>query len=144
MKLLFPRRMIVCASMILVGCEGSTERSRQQTIVPAAGVPIQKTMDLGVLVQGESTQFRQWIRNESEHQVEVTNIEKSCDCIDVKIAESRIASRDKTLVVVTYDSSKEPDFTGGLVIEVSLWDAKRTQVGKISVPVEVIGREVAN
>lgn len=96
------------------------------------------TINLGVVRQGESVRHTAWLRNNSKTAVHITDIKKSCECLEVELAEKTIEPNQRTLVDVRYDGAKEPDFVGSLQIEVELLGDDQAPVGMIEVPVEVI------
>ena len=93
---------------------------------------------MGVIEQGDSSRISQWIRNQSDHEIQIAKIEKSCECLDVKIVSPQIKPGGRSLIHLSYDGAKEPEFVGGLQIEVTLFNDLGECVGKIEVPVEVV------
>ncbi|MDB5342744.1 MAG: hypothetical protein JWP89_1121 [Schlesneria sp.] len=112
---------------------GHQER-RQSTL------PLQATIDLGVIVQGKSVETNRWIRFQSDKPIRITKIEKSCECIDVKFPQMKILPGEKILAHISYDGAKEPEFVGSLEIEVKLFDEKNDQIGLLKLPVEIISQ----
>jgi len=96
---------------------------------------------LGVVFQGESTRINQWVRNQSDKEIHTAKIEKSCECLDVRLSKSQIASGERVLAHFTYNGTKEPDFVGSLLIEVTFSDENEKNVGRIEVPIEVLSKK---
>jgi hypothetical protein len=103
-----------------------------------ASMPLSTTVDLGVVTQGQSAALKTWIKNQSDHAVQVSRIESSCECLDVRLSPMTIEPGKRALVRCHYDGAREPDFVGSLHIEVQLTDDKGMKIGQIDVPIEVI------
>lgn len=127
---------------LLNGCSNTAVPSNSAaTALPNStqkGLPLQGKFDLGVIFQRDSVRMNRWIKNQSDHAVEVTQIEKSCECLEVKLSPTKIGPGERTLAQLHYDGTKEPDFMGSLLIEVKLNDDKGNNVGLVEVPIEVI------
>ncbi len=94
-------------------------------------------MDLGVVVQGQSAKLSSRIKNQSTNPVQVSKIESSCECLEVRFSRTRISPGESVLAHAHYDGVREPEFVGALQIEVQLIDDKGTKVGQIDVPIAV-------
>lgn len=103
-----------------------------------ASLPIEATIHLGVIVQGESTTFKQWVSNKGDKPVHVANIYTSCECVNLRLSKSQIAPGERVIALCSYDGKKEPDFLGSLLIEITISDENGNKVGRIEVPLEVI------
>jgi hypothetical protein len=90
------------------------------------------------VIQGETAQIRQWVRNPSDQQIVIAKIEKSCECLDVRLKSMQIAPGDRVLADFVYDGAKEPDFLGSLLIDVKLLDEKGSSIGRIDVSIDVV------
>lgn len=101
-------------------------------------LPIEAKIDLGVIFSTESVVTNRWIRNQSDKPIHIAKVEKSCECIDLKLADFSLEPGKKVLAQVSYDGGKEPDFLGGLDIELTLLDEQGQKIGRINVPVEVV------
>jgi len=131
-------------------CGGCTESSRPTTAAPkASGThaaapakwPLLATIDLGVVRQAEVASLNVWVKNTGSSAVEVSKIQASCECLELKMTPQQIEPGQRSLAQARYDGAKEPDFTGSLQIEVELLDDKSTKVGQINIPIEVIRAE---
>ena len=124
-----------------MGCSRDISKPTVKPSGTSALLPIQDTVDLGILFQGESTVFDRWLKNTSGREVHVDKIEKSCECVDMKLSKSHLAPGERVLGVFTYDGNKELDFVGALAIEISLLDVEGNKAGRIEVPVEVVSKK---
>lgn len=139
------KQSCLIGTLIVVGCTLNTSpspsvRTENSTIAPSS-LPISAIVELGVVVQGKSSQINQWIQNRSNDEIHATTIEKSCGCLEVRLSKSRMAPGERVLGHFSYDGEKEPEFVGSLVIEVGFSDANGKKVGKTEVLVEVIKRK---
>ena len=105
-------------------------------------IPLKAVIDLGVIIQGESTETNRWIVNQSDKPILIAKIERSCECLEVRFPKPDIAPGQKALAQLVYDGAKEPDFKGSLQIEVTLSDETGNKIGVIQVPVEVVPKSV--
>ncbi len=129
--------------IFLFGCtRTATPISLQSGSSPndSSSLPVQATVQLGVISQGASTRFANWIRNQSNRAIHNVTVNTSCECLDVSLAQTTIEAGERVLAHFTYNGGKEPDFVGSLLIEVNLSDRNGQQVGKIDVPIEVISQ----
>lgn len=125
----------------LIGCQDSG--ANPKTAINGAGLtpgklPVTSAVDLGVVFQGESARLNTWVKNQGDRVIRVNKLERSCDCLIVNFFKTEIAPGDRVLVQFHYDGSKEPDFIGGLMIEVAMMDDKDVKVGQIEVSLDVI------
>jgi hypothetical protein len=138
-----PTTASLLLTLFLSGCNTATTPA--PVAAPAAStsptLPVKATMDLGVVFQGESARLNAWIKNHSDHEIQATQIEKSCECLEVTLSRTKIAPGERVLVRLHYDGAKEPDFLGSLLIDVQLNDDSGKNVGQIDVPIEVIRAE---
>ena len=133
--------------LVLIGCGAGCGQS-QAFSNPApvgngnqrsgASLPIQETVDLGVVFQGQLTTFHQWIKNRSDQEILVERINVSCDCLSVQLSKKRIAPQGRVLVSFNYDGAKEPEFTGSLAIAVEFTGADRRKFGVITASIDVV------
>ena len=126
----------------MAGCSSNPESTRASVNSSARpkteSSPIQATIDLGVIYQGESAGTNRWVQNQSDKSIRIEKIETSCECVSLKFSKDEISPGEKILAQVSYNGEKEPDFVGALQIQVTLLDDNRHNVGIIQVPVEVI------
>lgn len=139
------RVLSVVSFLIIAGCRpnASAPTLPKKSPLDSSGLQIQASVNLGVLGQGESGRIVQWVRNTSDKKIFITQIEKSCECLEVRLRSMELLPDDRVLAAFIYDGSKEPDFVGSLLIDVKLSDAEGNNVGRIEVAVEVVsGQEV--
>lgn len=126
----------------MAGCSSNSESTRASVNSSAKpqtdASPIQATIDLGVIYQGEPAGTNRWIQNQSNKSIRIEKIETSCECVNLKFSKEEISPGEKVLAHVSYDGAKEPDFVGALQIQVTVLDDNRHNVGIIQVLVEVI------
>ncbi len=130
--------LIINLAITLVGCGSGAPAKGSSQSSAKTNLPIEARIDLGVIEQGESARMSQWIRNQSDREIFIAKVEKSCECLDIKIASPELKPSGRSLIHLSYDGTKEPDFVGGLQIEVTLLNDQGNCVGKIEVPVEVV------
>jgi hypothetical protein len=73
--------------------------------------------------------------------VDVARIETSCDCLDIRLPRRVIGPSEKVLARASLDLTKEPDFLGGLAIEVKGVTSSGTVAFSLVVNVTVWPRE---
>lgn len=125
----------------LAGCPQSLGPKPAAPGLSKKQFPVQSEMDLGVVVQGTSTELRKWVSNASDSPMRIAEIKTSCECLQVRLSQKQIDPQGKFLIFLHYDGAKEPDFAGSLLIEVELLDDQGQQVGRIEVPIEVVKPE---
>lgn len=74
---------------------------------------------LGAIRPGQSATASLTLRNPQADAVIVEQVETSCYCVRVTPASFRIAPDEDVELTVTFDSSKEPNFRGGLSVQVA-------------------------
>lgn len=104
-------------------------------------LPLQATIDLGVVIQGNSVELRSWVKNQSDKSVQVSIIESSCECLELKLSQKQVEPGERVLAHARFDGAREPAFVGALQIEVQLFDEKGMKTGKIEIPIEVVRGE---
>lgn len=138
---------VLATVMFVIGC---SEASRPIPTAPVAPVnnaappakwPLQATIELGVVRQGQVASLNVWLKNAGKSAVEVSKIQTSCECLELKLSQLLIEPGQRALAQVRYDGAREPDFVGSLQIEVELLDDKATKVGQVNIPIEVIPAE---
>ena len=125
----------------LLGCMGPTvppaPKSGGASPI-SSGLPLQGTIELGVVKQGESARLSVWITNKGQQAIEAATLKSSCECLSIDVSPQQIEAGKRALVNAHYDGAREPDFVGSLHIEVEVLDPAGKKVGEITVPVEVI------
>lgn len=125
----------------LLGCMGPTPppapRSNGASAI-SSGLPLQATIELGVVKQGESARLSVWVTNKGKQTIEAATLKSSCECLSIDVSPQQIEAGQRSLVNAHYDGTKEPDFVGSLHIEVEVLDPAGKKVGEFTVPIEVI------
>lgn len=131
--------------MLITGCPANSGIARSPatstTNRNTKPLPIQATIDLGVLYQGESAQSNRWITNQSDKPITIGKVQTSCECVNLQFDHQAIEAGEKALAHISYDGTKEPDFIGSLQVQITLTDSQDQTVGIVLVPVEVIPRK---
>jgi hypothetical protein len=92
---------------------------------------------LGTLNAGQHTQFELVLANSGTEPVTVARVATSCPCLSVQQVPIRIGPTETRTLVLYFDPSDEPDFRGGLSIEVVGHDENDSTVFTTRVIVEV-------
>jgi hypothetical protein len=79
-------------------------------------------LSLGTLAPGQSASGRMSLRNTSASAVTVARIDTSCPCVRVAPLTTRIDSGTEATLTVAFDPTEEPDFRGGLSVELTGFD----------------------
>ena len=76
-----------CApSAVPVISQGGVDPAKSQAILP-----LRATIDLGVIDKVQSVELSTWIKNQSKISVQASKIESSCECLEVRLSQTRIA-----------------------------------------------------
>jgi len=125
------------------GCSGPagsagepTHHSPKTLLTPSA-----TTIDLGIVPQAGREQETFSLTNCGTKPVEISKIETSCDCLDIRLSRRVIGPSEKLLATTSLDLSKEPNFLGGLAIEVKGLTGSGDPAFSIVVDVTVRPRE---
>lgn len=81
------------------------------------------SVDLGTISAGGEAKARLRLTNSSDSWIEIADVQTSCDCLSVELAERRIPPHHGVEANARLDLSGEPEFTGGLCPEIRLFDA---------------------
>lgn len=143
---------LLCSAFLLVGCLPLPRRAPEEpqplsmaAPSPAAGpafpvVPSAVVIDLGDLKPGAIVERAFTLRNGSSEQILIDTVETSCECTTVKLSNKMLAPGTTTDATVRFDLSSDPDFTGGLLIDVAGWAFKgrdKVQVFALQVNADV-------
>lgn len=154
MKIMIPRRTagLLAFPILIWGCSDAPSATPVTPVTPVASGnnsatsakwPLQATIDLGVVRQGQVASLNFWLKNSGKSPIEVSKIQGSCECLELKLSQPLIEPGQRALAEARYDGAREPDFVGSLQIEVELLDAKATKVGQVNIPIEVIPAETS-
>jgi hypothetical protein len=95
-------------------------------------------VDFETLEAGESAQTSLLVRNTESVALTLERVETSCSCIAVAPVPIEIGPGKQTALTVTFDSSSEPDFEGGLSVEISGYLADGRVAFRTKTKVEVL------
>ena len=134
----------VSAALALVAAALSSLGSSTSDTAPPAGPPgaaeqrfplktSPAPIEFEVLEPGESVQTSLLVRNTQSVALALSRVETSCPCIEIAPVPIEIGPGAQETLTATFDSSSEPDFEGGLAVEITgyLADGRiafRTQV----------------
>jgi len=99
----------------------STPPPPKSAFSPNRHFPLETTpdpVDLGILSRGRSAVAKITLRNSSEQPAIVQRIQTSCPCLHVERQSITLRPGESADLPVRFDSLDEPDFRGGLSIEV--------------------------
>jgi len=82
-------------------------------------------ISLGVVDTGQKARGSLTLVNHGSQPVRVERIESSCPCLAITPHLIRIGPHEKKVLTVEFDGSVEPDFHGGLAIDVTGYAAER-------------------
>jgi hypothetical protein len=74
------------------------------------------TVQLGQVHRGERKTASVTLTNRGGHPVTITATRTSCPCLSIHLPARVVAPHQSVQVVLEYDSSREPDFTGRLLV----------------------------
>ena len=114
--------------------------SRDMTVVEEGSPPTSAdihldTIDLGVVEAGGRRHAVVWLRNSTNQPVFIRRLNTTCDCVQAHVVEDAIGAQSKSPVLINFDGSREPDFTGKLGVKISSLtdDGREVQVGRVEV-----------
>jgi len=94
-------------------------------------------VELGTLNSGQSAQAELVLANSGRQPVTLVRVATSCPCLRAKTVPIRIGPAEARILVLCFDPSDEPDFHGGLSIEVVGHDENGSTVFMARVNVNV-------
>jgi Protein of unknown function (DUF1573) len=110
------------------------------TTVAAQLFPLEVTPDpisLGTLEPGRSAVAKLTLRNSTSHPVLVSRVQTSCHCLNVAGQPTHIGSGQVADLTVKFDPTDDPDFRGGLSVDVLGHDPTGELVFQTRVRLEV-------
>jgi len=126
-------------SLVHTGCSDSAATT-QRSVTASQSFPISlaSSADFGFIVSGGSEQIRiVKLRNNSGDAVQISSWTTSCECLSIRPRNLSLAPRESVFVILRYDTEKEPDFVGDLLVSVEAY-AGSQRVSVWNVPVSVI------
>lgn len=79
-------------------------------------------LSLGIVAADKKSQGILRVTNHGKDSAAVNRIETSCPCLTVTPSSMRLAPGETNTLTVAFDPSAEPDFRGGLAIDVTGYD----------------------
>lgn len=126
----------------LLGCESASRQYAPPKLGALLATP--DPLSLGELDAGRTADGVLVLKNAFDQPVTVTSVATSCPCLTTSPPSFRIEAHDQRELKVTFDSAEEPDFRGGLSIDVTGSDASGKTVFRGRVNLTVLaapGRE---
>ncbi|HUY32582.1 MAG TPA: hypothetical protein VMV69_07345 [Pirellulales bacterium] len=93
--------------------------------------------ELGSVGRGAAAEGTMVIANKLAHEVRVAKVTTSCECLSVHLPFKTLAPNESTIAEFRLDMSKDPDFVGGLGIDVHGLDASGFELFYFEVMVDV-------
>jgi Protein of unknown function (DUF1573) len=116
----------------------ATDSSRKPAVEADTQLSHVNGIDLGVVMRGSKAWHAFWLANQNPaQQLEISRVETTCDCLSVKLTSQVIEANKRGLVRVALDTTKEPDFTGHLDVEIRFYDPNNNLIDQKTVSVEV-------
>lgn len=76
-------------------------------------------ISLGALPPGRPARGRLTLKNESAEAISIDRVETSCPCLSVLPLPARVEAGSERSLTVAFDPTAEPDFRGGLAVELT-------------------------
>lgn len=102
----------------VAGSAGESVLENHSTHPTTLLVPSASTIDLGMVPQSGQAHEYFALTNPGTESVEVAKIETSCECLKVRLTSRTIGPTGRVLAQASLDLGNEPQFSGGLAIEV--------------------------
>lgn len=97
-----------------------------------------RSIDLGTIRRGGSAEARFRITNDSRAAMEIAEIQTSCPCLTVELAQRRIAPHETVDAVVRLNLADEPEFVGALSPGIRCFNAQGEQCCAFVVSLNVV------
>lgn len=128
----------IVLSLVLSGCSDSAARTTNSRSFP---IVLASSADFGFIVSKNGDRNRiVKVRNNSEDAVQISNWTTSCECLSIHPRRLSLAPLESAFVILRYDTEKEPEFVGDLLVSVEAY-ADSQRVSEWTVPVSVISTE---
>lgn len=135
-----PRGRVVL-SVLLTASAISCRPSAEREVAPAhrEAVSVEPgVLDIGVVSPGTKRSAKMVIVNRGTRSLLLMNIESSCPCVKAAGLPVTIPAAGSREIEIIFDSSGEPDFRGGLAVELLGRDAAAGPVFRTKVKVDVM------
>lgn len=131
--------LISAVFILAMGCQGERKASQPRP-PPAKALLIvsPSEIDLGKVEQGAQKRLALNLRNPGTKPVRVGRIQTSCSCLRLELLDPDIPAEDYVPAELQLDMRKEPDFVGGLRIDVAVWESAGELAFRLTVDVDVI------
>ena len=108
----------------IAGCiplVGSSQDTPPRVIQTAQSVltVIPDRLDLGTLAPGQDAHAKLSLRNNGDKPIVVARVKTSCECVTLEPSEFQVDPQSTVTLDVQYDSSRDPDFLGGLGVNLT-------------------------
>jgi len=125
----------LASALLAIGCgisaDGAPESSSTARYYAARPAPAHRTclvpstahLDLGRVQAGGITESIVYLANQSPRDIEIAKLEVGCECISFKLPCRDIAAGERVAAEVRLNLAREPEFVGGLSIDVRGLDA---------------------
>jgi hypothetical protein len=100
-------------------------------------------LDLGVLNAGQTAKATLALRNTRDKPLSIASITTSCSCVLVSPAQVRVEPGESVTLSVSFDPQAEPDFRGGLSIEVVGRDSREAVLFRARVNLDIRAQSMA-
>lgn len=94
-------------------------------------------ISLGILPPGRPASGRLTLKNASVETIRIERVETSCPCIRVSLLPAQVEGGSEQPLTVTFDPTEEPEFRGGLRVEVIGREAGGATLFRTAVVLEV-------
>jgi hypothetical protein len=94
-------------------------------------------VDLGTLGRGQRAEADIVLRNPTGREVQISSVTSSCPCLSFHLPWNQVGSGQTAQGTVVLDLSREPDFSGGLLIEVKGFSGEGRTALRFSIRVTV-------
>jgi hypothetical protein len=135
-------RILTCILLLVSGCARSQKPAVDSTSSDGSmnqGFVI--PVDLGVLHQGESREYRCWIDNGAASPSEIVRFDSMCECVTLRLQSVLVGPGRQRLLTIHYDGESDPDFAGSLGIIAVARNRKGHELGRVTIAVDVISSE---
>jgi hypothetical protein len=128
-------------SLAISGCSDSAAMPGKHSPPKSFPVALASSAEFGFVESGSGLRDRIIrLRNGSENVVNISRWTTSCECLRVQPGRVTLAPHESVFVRLRYDTDKESDFVGDLLVSVEAYDDAE-RVGEWSVPVSVVSRK---
>jgi hypothetical protein len=122
----------------ILGCDRvvTADGIREQAIL---GTDLRvQVVDLGLVVAGGRTERVVEIYNPHPRKIEITDVRVGCECVSIILESMSFPPRGAIQTQVVADLSDEPNFRGGLGVQVAMCELDGTEVVKCRIDVSVV------